>query len=120
MATWDKDRYGNKTKQFFEENLKNLFNEIYRVLKPNGITTIVYAHKTTDGWETVINALLDSGLIITASWPLSTECKSRLRAKNSAALASSIYIVARKLKKKILDGLKKLKMKLKNMSLKIR
>ncbi|MFN3947874.1 MAG: DNA methylase, partial [Aquificaceae bacterium] len=83
----------------FEENLKKAFKEIHRVLKPNGIAIIVYTHKSTEGWETLINALLDVGLVITASWPIDTEMRSRLRAQNSAALASSIYIVCRKMVK---------------------
>jgi len=88
-----------EAKIFFEENLKKSFKEIYRILKPNGIVTIVYAHKSTEGWETLINSLLDSGLIITASWPINTEMRERLRANESAALASSIYIVTRKMKR---------------------
>ena len=44
-------------KKNFEKLLKTSFMEIYRVLKPNGIATIIYAHKTTSGWETVINAI---------------------------------------------------------------
>ena len=83
-------------KKFFEENLSNAFREIYRILKHNGSTVIVYAHKSREGWETVINALLDSGLIITGAWPMNTEKEGRLRAQESAALASSIYIIARK------------------------
>ncbi|HRT18436.1 MAG TPA: DUF1156 domain-containing protein [Candidatus Paceibacterota bacterium] len=99
MASWDKKRYAYKTKEYFEENLKKAFQEIYRTLKPNGIAIIVYAHKTTTGWETVINALLESGLNVSSSWPISTEMQARLRANESAALASSIYIVARKIEK---------------------
>ena len=99
MAGWDPRRYAYKDKKFFEENLKKSFQEIYRVLKPNGIGIIVYAHKSTEGWETLINSLLDSGLIITGAWPLDTEMKARLRARESAALASSIYIVARKMER---------------------
>jgi len=83
-------------KAFFEENLKRSFQEIYRVLKPKGVATIVYAHKSTEGWETVINALLDSNLVVTSAWPLNTEMSTRLVASETAALASSIYIVARK------------------------
>jgi adenine-specific DNA methylase len=83
-------------KQFFEDNLSLAFQDIYRILKPNGVATIVYAHKSTEGWETVINALLNSGLVVTSAWPINTEMESRLRATESAALASSIYIVARK------------------------
>ena len=60
---------------------------------------IIYAHKSTEGWETLINSLLDSGLIITGAWPLDTEMKARLRSQESAALASSIYIVARKMER---------------------
>ncbi len=86
-------------KRFFEDMLKKSFQEIHRVLKPNGIAVIVYAHKSTAGWETLINSLLDSGLVITAAWPIHTEMQSRLRANESAALASSIYIVARKMER---------------------
>ena len=99
MAGWDPRRYAYKDKRFFEENLKQSFQEIYRVLKPNGIAVIVYAHKSTEGWETLINSLLDSGLIMTGAWPLNTEMKARLRAQESAALASSIYIIARKMER---------------------
>jgi len=88
-----------KTSEVFEDLLSESFKEIYRVLKPEGIAIIVYAHKTTEGWETVINSLLNSGLNITASWPINTELKSRLRAKKTASLSSSIYIIARKVKK---------------------
>jgi len=88
-----------KAKKFFEEMLKKSFQEIHRVLKPNGIATIVYAHKSTAGWETLINSLLDSGLVPTASWPIDTEMKVRLNAQETASLASSIYIVCRKMKK---------------------
>ncbi|MCL4543923.1 MAG: DUF1156 domain-containing protein [Chloroflexi bacterium] len=84
-------------KEFFERMLKLAFQEMYRVLKANGVAVIVYSHKSTAGWETTINALLDSGLVITSAWPLNTEMAGRLRAQDSAALASSIYIVSRKL-----------------------
>ena len=86
-------------KRFFEESLKLSFQEIHRVLKPNGVAVIVYAHKSTEGWETLINSLIDSGLIMTGAWPLRTEMKTRLRANESAVLASSIYIVARKMER---------------------
>ena len=98
-----------KAKEFFETMLKKAFQEIHRVLKPNGIAVIVYAHKSTTGWETLINSLLDSGLVITASWPIDTEMKARLVAKDSAALASSIYIVCRKLQREELGWFEEIK-----------
>ena len=86
-------------KKYFEDMLGKSFREINRVLKMNGIAVIVYAHKSTSAWETLINSLLNSGLVVTAAWPINTEMKSRLRANDSAALASSIYIVTRKIEK---------------------
>jgi adenine-specific DNA methylase len=89
----------HKGKAFFESMLKKSFQEIYRVLKPNGIATIVYAHKSTSGWETLINSLLDSGLVVTGAWPINTEMVSKLNAQGTASLMSSIYIIARKMKR---------------------
>jgi adenine-specific DNA methylase len=99
IVAYTNERSWEEAKEYFEENLKKSFQEIYRVLKPDGIATIVYTHKSTSGWETLINSLLDSGLVVTASWPIDTEMKARLRAKESAALASSIYFVVRKMKR---------------------
>jgi len=86
-------------KIFFEDMLKRSFQEISRVLKQNGICYIVYAHKSTPGWETLINSLLDSGLVVTAAWPIDTERKGRMNARETAVLASSIYMIAGKYKK---------------------
>jgi len=85
-----------KDKGDFGQMLTQAFCEIHRVLKPEGMAVIVFAHKTTAAWESVISALLNAGLYMTASWPIHTEMESRLRAQESAALASSIYMVCRK------------------------
>ncbi len=85
-----------EAKQFFEKMIAKAFREIYRVLRPDGIAVIVFAHKSTDAWEAIINSLLNSGLVLTASWPIHTEMRERLRAQESAALASSVYMVCRK------------------------
>jgi len=82
-------------KAFYEREMTHAFAEARRVLHPDGIFVIVFAHKSTAAWETLLNSLLDAGLVVTASWPLHTEMGTRLRAHESAALASSIFIVCR-------------------------
>jgi len=84
-------------KEFFEDALSDSFKEIHRVLKPGGVAVIVYAHKTTSGWETMLNSLVNAGLVVTASWPIHTESISKLGFNKSAYLASSIYMVCRKI-----------------------
>ena len=94
----DAYRQGSKeeARRFYEQMMQKALSEMHRVLKPDGILTMVYAHKTVAGWETLINALRDAGFVVTQAWPLRTEMKTRLLAMGSAALASSIFIVARK------------------------
>lgn len=92
-------RHGNnpeKAKAFFENMLTKAFKEIYRVLKPDSIVVIVFAYKSTEAWETIINSMLKSGLVLTSSWPIKTERVARVRARMTASLISSIYMVCRK------------------------
>jgi len=81
-----------KARRFFEERMREAFREMRRVLKPEGKATIVFAHKSTEAWETLIGALIGAGFQVEASWPLRTEMKTRLRARDSAALASSTFL----------------------------
>ncbi len=87
-----------KARQYYERMMKLSFMEAQRVLKPGGQMVIVYAHKTTLGWASLVDALRQSGFSIYEAWPLDTEYSGRLRSQNSAALASSIFLVARKRK----------------------
>ncbi|MBN1316515.1 MAG: DUF1156 domain-containing protein [Anaerolineales bacterium] len=105
--------FGIKSSKDFEDHLRVAFEEMYRVLKPGGIVVIVYAHKTTEGWETMLNGLINTELVVTASWPIHTEMSTRLRAMSSATLASSIYIVCRKLERKTLGLWNELQPKIK-------
>ena len=65
----DPNRQGGseQARLFFEQKITQAFREIRRVLKPDGIAVIVFAHKTTAAWETIISALLEAGLYLTAS-----------------------------------------------------
>jgi len=84
-----------KDKSFYENQMMLAFSEGLRILDEDGIGCIVFAHKTTEGWEALLNGIIHGGFSITASWPISTEDPSRLRARESAALATSIHLVCR-------------------------
>lgn len=87
--------YEHKTKEYFEYNMKLAMAESCRVLAPNGIGTVVFAHKSTSGWEAMLQAMVDAGWTITGSWPIDTEMGSRMNAMGTASLASSIHLVCR-------------------------
>ncbi|MHA1150932.1 MAG: DUF1156 domain-containing protein [Promethearchaeota archaeon] len=98
--------------KLFEGMLKKSFDEMYRVLRPNGIAIITYAHKSKTGWQSLINSLLSSGLVVTASWPIKTEREARKISINNAALTSSVYIIARKINKESSGSYQEIKVKL--------
>jgi adenine-specific DNA methylase len=85
---------GNARRRF-EEALGKAFLESRRVLAPDGIGSVVFAHQTTEGWEALLAALAGSGWVTTASWPIATERKGRPRAHESAALATSVHLICR-------------------------
>jgi hypothetical protein len=84
-----------KDSKFFEETMGRAFAEGRRVLGENGICSIVFAHKTTEGWEALLTGIIDGGWTVTGSWPIATEMANRLRARDSAALATSVHLVCR-------------------------
>jgi len=84
-----------KTKEFFETTMERALAECCRVLRPDGVAVVLFAHKGTAGWEAMLNALIRAGWTVTNSWPIETERGARMRAKNSAVLASSVFLVCR-------------------------
>jgi putative DNA methylase len=93
------DEVKGKDAAYFEATMKRAMTEGRRVLAPTGVGIVVFAHKSTKGWEAQLQAMVDAGWIITGSWPIDTEMGTRLRAQASAALASSVHLVCRPRKK---------------------
>ena len=84
-----------KDAAFFESTMARAFSEGRRVLRDDGIGSIVFAHKTTEGWEALLSGIVRGRWVITGSWPIATESETRLRARDSAALATSVHLVCR-------------------------
>jgi putative DNA methylase len=89
------DELKKKDRKYFESTIGQAMAEGRRILSPGGIGLVIFAHKSTSGWEAQLQAMVDAGWTITASWPIDTEMASRMRAMDSAVLASSVHIVCR-------------------------
>lgn len=87
--------YAYKTKEYFEEGMMGALLESKRITIPGGVAVVVFAHKTTQGWESMLSSIVKAGWVVTASWPIDTERAVRMRATDSAALASSVHLVCR-------------------------
>ena len=64
-------------------------------MREDGIGSVVFAHKTTSGWEALLSGMIRGGWTITGSWPIATERPGRIRAMDSAALATSVHLICR-------------------------
>ena len=84
-----------KNRLWFEETMGRAFEQGRRVLTEEGIGAVVFAHKTTEGWEALLSGMISGGWTITGSWPIATERPGRPRAFDSAALATSVHLICR-------------------------
>jgi adenine-specific DNA methylase len=85
-----------KSKAVYEDGMARVFHACHNVLKTEGKLVVVFANKQPDAWETLVSALIRSGFVVDGSWPIQTEMNTRMRAKASAALASSVWLVCKK------------------------
>jgi putative DNA methylase len=83
-------------REFYEHEMSAAFAEAHRVLKPGAPLVCVYAHKTTLGWSSLVEALRRARFAITEAWPLDTEMPERSVGQGTSSLASSIFLVARR------------------------
>ena len=92
-------------KEFFEQGMSEVCQNIYRYAAEDIPFTIYYAFRQTDidadgtassGWETMLSAIIQAGFSVTGTWPMRTEKPGRSVSIGTNALASSIVLVCRK------------------------
>ena len=86
----------DEAKEFYEKGMAESFQSAFDTLSNDGRMVVVFAHKAPDAWETLVKAIIEAGLVVTASWPIDTEKGKRQNAQGTAALATSLWIVCRK------------------------
>ena len=81
--------------QDYENKMAEIFRECRRVIKPDGIMTVMFTHKSTDAWDALTVALIESSFGITRTWPVKTEAESAININGKAAARSTILLVCR-------------------------
>ena len=87
---------GKIGKAFYEKGMAESFRTAHDSLCDDGRMVLVFAHKDPAAWETLVSAMIVSGLVVTTSWPIDTEQGARMSAQGTAALATSLWLVCRK------------------------
>jgi putative DNA methylase len=103
-----------KAKEHFESGFRRAFSGLRDHLDPRFPLTVYYAFKQEDeeqsdtddveaagalnlttGWETLLEALISSGFVITATWPVRASQTWRMVSMGTNALASYIVLACR-------------------------
>jgi len=79
----------------YQESMTRIFKECHRVLKEDGILTLMFTHKATGAWDALTKGLFEEDFTITASWPINTEPEGSMHIKDKAAANSTILLVCR-------------------------
>ncbi len=96
--------------EHFESGFRQVFARLKERHHPDIPMTIFYAYKQEDtegddegggsgagatGWEKLLQGMVDTGLSVTATWPVRTEMTSRMIGRGANALASSVVLACR-------------------------
>ncbi|MYK07925.1 MAG: DUF1156 domain-containing protein, partial [Synechococcus sp. SB0670_bin_20] len=79
----------------YQEKMGKIFAECRRVLKGDGVMTLMFTHKATGAWDALTKGLMEAGFAITASWPINTEAEGSLHIKDKSAANSTVLLVCR-------------------------
>ncbi|MHB8289263.1 MAG: DUF1156 domain-containing protein [Acidimicrobiales bacterium] len=80
----------------YEVKMQAIFAECNRVLRDDGVMTVMFTHKRAEAWDTLGIALMEAGFTIETSWPVNTESEQSLHQAKMNAAASTIMLVCRK------------------------
>jgi len=100
-------RHGSKIEAevFFLGGMTQAMRRLAEQAHPSFPVTVYYAFKQAEtesggtsstGWETFLEAVIQTGLTLVGTWPIRTEMKTRQVAMDTNALASSIVLVCRR------------------------
>ena len=79
--------------------MREIFSECRRVIKDDGIMTVMFTHKSAGAWDALITALIESDFRITRTWPVKTESDSSLHIRGQAAVRTTILLVCRPMRR---------------------
>lgn len=94
-----KNNARGKTKEDYQKGLSDVFSEISRVLKLDGILIFTFHHKKLEAWVSVIESILANNFYVTTSYPVRAEMETSTQIRGKSAIEYDMIFVCRKRKK---------------------
>jgi adenine-specific DNA methylase len=86
----------DRARDHYRALMTDSFKECHRILRDDGVLTVMFTHKKQEAWEALFAALIKAGFTITATWPIKTESEHSLHQAKKNAAQSTVVLVTRK------------------------
>jgi adenine-specific DNA methylase len=96
VANPARDGSAEAASRAYERMMGEIFAECRRVLKPDGMMTVMFTHISQDAWEVLTRSLIEAGWTITSTVPVTSEGEHSIHQMDRAATASSIFLSCRR------------------------
>jgi adenine-specific DNA methylase len=82
--------------EFYKRGMETSFNNIYSVLKDDGLLVVFFAHSSTEAWELLLDILRKTRFRVVSSYAVHTESTENVLARGKTSFMSSIVLACRK------------------------
>jgi len=88
----------------FGDKIEQFFRAARAVLKEDGVFMLWYTYGKVEGWEELFLRLYKAGFAATRAWQIWTQAPQRRVALESSAFSTSIVVVARPMRRQLIQG----------------
>ncbi|MEM2079195.1 MAG: DUF1156 domain-containing protein [Nitrososphaerota archaeon] len=78
--------------QHYESKIEACFREMKRVLRDDGVLTVMFTHRKAEAWASLAKALINAGFTFRASWPVATEPGQKFAKMNKGVLKYTVLL----------------------------
>jgi len=82
--------------QHYQSKMEACFKEMNRVLKDDGVLTVMFTHRKSEAWSGLTKALLNARFTFKSSWPVATEPGQKFGKHSKGVLKRTVLLACRK------------------------
>ena len=93
---------GRSAKKLAQEDYRTkmeaCFREMHRILRDDGVVTVMFTHRTAEAWSNLATALMNADFTFVSSWPVHTEPPEKYGKRGKGVLKITVLLTCRKRK----------------------
>ncbi len=82
--------------QQYQSKMEACFRDMARVLRDDGILTVMFTHRKAEAWAALAKSLINAEFTFSASWPVLTEPGEKFGKREKGVLKVTVLLVCRK------------------------